>query len=100
MLAASSAWEGTLMDITNKNLLAVKGILFLFLGLLAGAILIMMHPDAATAALLIVSVWAFCRFYYFMFYVIEHYMDPGFKCAGFLHFAQYMLARKWRRREP
>ena len=34
------------------------------------------------ALLLALAIWAFCRAYYFAFYVIEHYIDPGFKFAG------------------
>ena len=34
------------------------------------------------AALLAVSVWAFCRAYYFAFYVIERYVDPTYRFSG------------------
>jgi hypothetical protein len=34
--------------------------------------------------LLAILVWSACRFYYFLFYVLEAYVDPTFKYAGIL----------------
>ncbi len=81
-------------DLKNPRLIYAKGVLFLFLGCLAAGGLILLHPDWQTAALLAVAVWAFSRFYYFAFYVIEHYVDPGFKFAGLGDFAVYLLRRR------
>jgi hypothetical protein len=41
--------------------------------------------------LLVISVWSFCRFYYFAFYVIEHYVDSGYRFSGLWSFAVYLL---------
>jgi hypothetical protein len=87
---------GMLGDITNKKLLYAKGILFLFVGLLASALLILEHPTIRVALLLAVAVWSFARFYYFAFYVIEHYIDPGYKFAGLWSFARYLLGKRGR----
>ena len=78
-------------DLKHPKLLYAKGVLFLVLGVLAGGTLVLLHPEWRTAALLAVAVWAFSRFYYFAFYVIEHYIDPGFKFAGLGDFAIYVL---------
>ena len=43
-------------------------------------------PDWKTAALLALAIWSFCRFYYFAFYVIEKYVDPGYKFSGLISF--------------
>jgi hypothetical protein len=83
-------------DITNKKLLYAKGFLFLFLGLLASTLLILEHPTIQVALLLAVAVWSFARFYYFAFYVIEHYIDPGYKFAGLGSFVRYLLAKRGR----
>ena len=40
---------------------------------------------------LAICVWCFARFYYFAFYVIEHYTDPGYRFAGLWSFVQYMV---------
>ena len=69
-------------DIKSPTLLYAKGGLMLAVGVLAAALLVADSPNARTVALLAVAVWGFCRAYYFAFYVIEHYVDPGFKFAG------------------
>ena len=86
-------------DITNPGWIKVKGLLFLVIGLLASALLLIEHLNFKTAALLAISIWCFCRFYYFAFYVIEHYVDPSFRFSGLWSFALYLLSRK-SRREP
>jgi hypothetical protein len=81
-------------DIRSPRLLYIKGALFLGLGLLASAILLLENPSLRTAALLAVAVWAFARAYYFAFYVVEHYIDDGYKFAGLLSFFRYLLRRR------
>ncbi len=81
-------------DLKNPKLIYAKGFLFLLLGFLAGGALLLLHPDWRAAALLAVSVWAFSRFYYFAFYVIERYVDPGFRFAGLGSFVVYLLRRR------
>ena len=63
-------------DLTNPRWIKLKGILFLFLGLLSAALLLFEHPTLKTGLLLVLAIWCFCRFYYFAFYVIEHYCGP------------------------
>ena len=81
-------------DIRHPKVLYFKGGLFLLLGMLAAGILIAEHPDVRFLALLALAIWAFARAYYFVFYVIQHYIDPGFKFAGLWSFAMYLLDRK------
>ena len=50
-----------------------------------------------TAVLLAIAVWCFCRFYYFAFCVIEHYVDGSYRFSGLWSFARYLLVR-WRDR--
>ena len=80
-------------DLTNPRLIYAKGFLFLAGGLLASAVLLVEHPTLKVAALLAIAVWCFARFYYFAFYVIEHYVDPGYRFAGLWSFARYLLRR-------
>src|SRR5437763_8694773 len=82
-------------DITNPKLLYLKGLLFLIVGLLAAALLFVESPTWPTAILIAIAIWSFCRLYYFMFYVIEHYVDPGYRFAGIFDFLKYA----WRRRK-
>ena len=81
-------------DLKNPKIIYAKGILFLFMGFLALGTLLNLHPDWRVAALVAVTVWAFSRFYYFAFYVIEHYVDPGFKFAGLGSFVMYLLRKR------
>ena len=67
-------------DLKSPFAIITKGILFVILGLLASALL------AAT-------IFGFCRFYYFAFYVIEKYVDSQFRYAGLLDFLSYLLRR-------
>jgi hypothetical protein len=81
-------------DITDSRWIKLKGILFLVLGLLASGVLLLEHPEIKVILLLGVAVWCFCRFYYFAFYVIEHYVDPGYRFSGLWSFARYIWSRR------
>jgi hypothetical protein len=76
-------------DLTNLFWIKLKGLLFLFIGIVAVILLFLNSPTLKTAALLAVAIWSFCRFYYFAFYVIEKYVDPGCKFSGLISFARY-----------
>jgi len=81
-------------DLKSPSVIKIKGLLFLIMGTLASLLLIVDTPTLRHTALLAIAVWSFCRFYYFAFYVIEHYVDPQFKFSGLLDFARYLLRRK------
>src|SRR5688572_1135127 len=80
-------------DITSPGLIKLKGLLFLLVGLLAAALLLIEHPSLKAAVLLFIAVWCFCRFYYFAFYVIEHYVDSRFRFSGLWSFCRYLVER-------
>ena len=86
-------------DLKNATLIYAKGLLFFLAGLLAAALLVAEHPTSRVVLLLAVTVWCFARFYYFAFYVIEHYVDPSYKFAGLGSFARYLLRGRARSRE-
>ena len=81
-------------DLRNRQLIIAKGCLFLALGGLSSALLLMLVPRLDIAILLAIAIWAFCRFYYFAFYVIQNYVDPGYRFAGLAHFARYLLTQR------
>ncbi len=80
-------------DLKNPKVIWAKGVLFLLLGIIASAMLILEVPNLRIVVLFSIAVWAFCRFYYFAFYVIEHYVDPSYRFAGLLDFARYAITR-------
>lgn len=77
-------------DLTSRRAIFLKGWLFLGLGLFAGGCLLALHPGFLESALLAVALWAFCRWYYFAFYVVERYVDPSFRFAGLGSFVRYL----------
>ena len=81
-------------DLKNQRTIIVKGFLFLLLALLAGGLLLVHAPAWRVAALLAITVWAACRWYYFAFYVIEHYVDGTFRFSGLIDFAHFFLRRE------
>ena len=44
--------------------------------------------------LLTVCVWAFCRFYFFAFYVIGRWVDPSYRFSGLGDFVVWCLRRR------
>ena len=78
-------------DLTSPKWLYIKAILFVVTGLLASILLLVESPTFRTGVLLAIAIWSFCRLYYFAFYVIEHYIDPGYKFAGLVDFVRYVL---------
>jgi len=70
----------------------LKAILLAFTGTFAAALLILNSPSWLTLLLIVVSVWAFCRAYYFAFYVIERYIDPSYRFSGLASFVRYLFS--------
>lgn len=85
-------------DLSNPKVIKLKGILFLVMGVMASALLLAVDFSWRNALLLAIAVWSFCRFYYFAFYVIEKYVDPGYRFAGLWDFAKYLLSRRKERK--
>jgi hypothetical protein len=83
-------------DIRNPTLLYVKGAMFVIGGILASAEILVAMPTLRIAILLAIAIWCFARAYYFVFYVIEHYADPGYRFAGLWSFVWYLLQKKRR----
>ena len=85
-------------DLQNPRLIYLKGFLFLLCGIIAGAGVVMESPTLRMMLLLAITIWCFCRCYYFAFYVIEHYVDPHFKFAGLWSFVRYLISRPKRQK--
>jgi hypothetical protein len=81
-------------DLTNAGWIKFKGLLFLAVGIVAAVLLMFEHPEVRVFALLAISIWCFCRFYYFAFYVIEHYVDPTYRFSGLWSFVVYLWSKR------
>ncbi len=68
----------------------VKAVLFLVAGCSACGLILLDRPTWKCAFLLVVAVWSFCRLYYFAFYVIERWVDPGYRFSGVGDFVRYL----------
>jgi hypothetical protein len=81
-------------DLSNPFWIKLKGLLFLFIGIVAVILLYLDSPTLKSAVLLALAIWSFCRFYYFTFYVIEKYVDPAYKFSGLISFVKYLCQRR------
>ncbi len=77
-------------DLESKRAIYAKAALFLVVGAGAATLVLLQSPTMKTGLLLAIAVWSFCRFYYFAFYVIDHYVDDSFRFSGLWLFARYL----------
>lgn len=80
-------------DIKSRKLLIVKGLLFALVSLLAGAGLLLQNLRLETLLLLLIFGWSACRFYYFLFYVLEHYAGRDRKYTGIFDELKHLLKK-------
>ncbi len=78
-------------DLKSSKLIYLKGFLLLAILASSASFIIFESPSWYIAILVGVTIWASARFYYFMFYVIEKYVDSNYKFAGILSFLKYIL---------
>jgi hypothetical protein len=71
----------------------LKAWLFLAIGCLSGALLLAELFSWPRLVLLCVCIWGFARAYYFVFYVIQHWIAPEFRFSGLWHFLRWALRR-------
>lgn len=83
-----------LQDLKSSKLIHLKGWLFLFIGLLSASLIAIETANYQVILLLILAIWAFCRFYYYIFYVIEKYVDSSYKFSGIMSFIFYLINKK------
>jgi len=81
-------------DLKNPAAMWIKAIMLLGVGLAASILLVIEVGTLKGALLLVVSIWAFCRAYYFAFYVIEKYVDPGYRFSGLISVLGYVVRKK------
>jgi hypothetical protein len=80
-------------DLKSPRAMYAKGVLLTLAGLLAAAGVLIEAPSWRVAVLMAIAVWAFCRVYYFLFYVIERWIDPEFRFAGVTGAVAYVIRR-------
>lgn len=80
-------------DLRSKHLIVLKGVLFLAILVMSGGLVLASLPGWRTACLLALVAWSSARFYYFLFYVLERYVDSRLKYAGVLALIQELVSR-------
>jgi len=83
-------------DLQSHRLMWLKAILFLAIGGIASGLILLECPDWRILLLLVLAIWAFCRAYYFAFYVLERYIDPSFRFSGLISMLRYL----WNKKQP
>ena len=81
-------------DLQSTKAMWLKAWLFLLIGLLSAALLLIENWSWRQALLLMVCVWGFCRFYFFAFYVIQRWVDDRYRFSGLFDFFRYVISRK------
>lgn len=81
-------------DLESKRWIVAKGFMFLGIAVAAAGLMLFESPSARTAVLLVLLVWAACRFYYFLFYVLERYVDPRLRYAGIIALLRTILGKR------
>ncbi len=72
----------------------VKGGLFLLILVMSTALTVISDDWRQRVASVLCVIWSSARFYYFMFYVIEKYVDEDFRFSGVGSFLCYW----WKKR--
>lgn len=81
-------------DLTDRRWIILKGMLFSIIVVLSGAQIVIEDDVGRRFLLLPICIWAACRFYYFLFYVLERYVGVEGRYAGICD----LCCRLWARR--
>ena len=84
-------------DLKSSGMIILKGWLFLLIAIISFTLLALQFTNWEMVALLAICIWSACRFYYFAFYVIQHYVDDSYRFAGLIDFIRYWLPRRSRK---
>ena len=79
--------------LTSRALIVTKGLLFFVIAVTTAALILVELPSMRVAVLLALLAWSSCRFYYFLFYVLEKYVDPKLNYAGLFALARALVIR-------
>jgi hypothetical protein len=69
-------------DLKSKKLIVIKGLLFISIAAISAIGIAIYCFRIEVIALLLILIWASARSYYFLFYVLEKYVDPKLNYSG------------------
>jgi len=82
-------------ELKSLKLIYLKGMLILMV-LLASLVLILFESESLWKRLIlsILLIWSSARFYYFLFYVIENYVDHNCKYSGIWLMIKHIIKKE------
>ena len=81
-------------NLKSKQAIYLKAILFVLILVLSMVLNLTSEELSLRMLSILLMVWSSARIYYFMFYVIEHYVDGEFRFSGVYDFVRYVLKFK------
>ena len=82
-------------ELQSKRWIIAKGVLFLVMAIMAGALVLFLDVSwLQRLPLLLICIWASCRFYYFLFHVLHAYVDPSIPSAGVIDLIKRALTSR------
>jgi hypothetical protein len=81
-------------DLKNPKWMYAKAVMFLVIGGMTFGLLLLPQTFWPRVLLQLLMIWAFARAYYFVFYVIEHYIDASYRFTGLLDGIRYVAGRR------
>lgn len=81
-------------DLQSRGWIIAKGIMFAVIVLLSGTFIVIEDDPWKKALLLGVCIWAACRFYYFLFYVLERYVGVAGRYDGIIDLCQRLMRQR------
>jgi hypothetical protein len=81
-------------DLTSQRWIVAKGLLFFGIVLLTAGFLFLQLKTLQSAALIALLIWSSARSSYFLFYVLERYVDPTLRYAGVLDLLRTIWSRR------
>jgi glucan phosphoethanolaminetransferase (alkaline phosphatase superfamily) len=88
-------WQNILSkDLKSKQVIYLKAIFFVLILLLSMVLNLISDELSLRIVSIVFIVWSSARIYYFMFYVIEYYVDGEFHFSGIYDFLKYIFSGK------
>ena len=69
-------------NIKSQKLIVIKGLLIISITAISAIGIVLYCPRVEVITFLLILIWASARSYYFLFYVLEKYVDPKLKYSG------------------
>ena len=81
-------------NLKSKQAIYLKAILFGLILLLSMVLNLTSEELSLRIVSMLLIIWSSARIYYFMFYVIEHYVDEAFHFSSIYDFLKYIFSRE------